>query len=1043
MKAKFTLKLLLVLGVLGGSILQNSSTFAANRIMAAEQKISGKVTDENGNGLPGVNVKIKGSSRGTSTDSNGQFNLGVTDDKAVLVFSFTGYVTQEISLQGRSTINVQLVPDVQSLDEVVVVGYGTQRKVDLTGAVSSITSKDIANRPNTSPDQALSGRISGVHIANRSGDPGAPIDVRIRGVGSTGNNQPLWVIDGVPIVQTSNISVNTASYTESNPLAGINPSDIESIDVLKDASAAAIYGARAANGVVIVTTKRGKEGRTTLTYDGYVAAQSIAQNRRIDVLDVSQYVSLQKELGRDFSSFSSKPFYNWQDNMFQTAIVRNHNLTVTGGTKNLNFSIGAGYHGQGGVERSQGFERISLKANVDAKAGKYFKFGESLLISSTDRLVQSEGGNFAAFNSMKNAPYYQPFDSTDPFGYTPSNASTRGDGASGANYMWATDTRYNETRVKSRKVLANVYGEFEPIEGLKFKVSGGIDYNVGDGFFFQEASAQNYGTAGTPRSSLLVQERPIEQTTNFANTLNYRKKIGKHDFSILVGYEETSFRYDKIRVQGRGLANSDIRMASKAQTVAAANEADHWALRGMLGRVFYSYNDKYLLTFNVRRDQTSRFSPDNRTGIFPSLSAGWRLSEEDFLKNNNTINDLKLRLSWGQSGNQFTGNNFAYLPTMSSTIFYVIGAGQGVVLAPAPTIFANPNLKWEVSTQSDIGADVSLFNRRLNITADYYLKVTKDLLLSQPIPMTSGYFLPADANLGEIKNSGIELGVNYQNQIGDFKYNIGGNITTVNNKVTSLGGIPEVITGTGGDQTHRTTEGESLAYFFGYKTNGIYQSQAEVDADKTVDANSAGRQPGDIRFVDVNGDGKIDANDKTKIGSSIPTYFYGINLGGSYKGFDVSILFQGVGGMSIYNAARASLESMRTGDNQSVAVLGRWTGAGTSTTMPRATASDPNNNTRFSDRWIESGAYMRLKNIQIGYAIPASFLKKVSGEYISSSRIYIGIQNLMTFTKYKGYDPEVTRGASFQKGEFPLANGVDSGGSPQPTIMQFGWQFSF
>jgi TonB-linked SusC/RagA family outer membrane protein len=1041
MNAKITQKLLLILLVFGVMTV-TSYDIAAKTHLVVDQKVSGKVTDDTGAELPGVSVLIKGTKKGVSTNSTGAYSLTVPNGDAVLVFSFTGFQTKEVRVGNLSEINVQLVSDTKALDEVVVVGYGTQRKVDLTGAVGSVISKDITSRPYTNPDQILAGRVSGVHISNRSGDPGAPIDVRIRGVGTTGNNQPLWVIDGVPIVQTSNISVNTASYSESNPLAGINPSDIESMDILKDASAAAIYGARAANGVIIVTTKRGKEGRTTATYDGYVGVQYVPQSKRIKVLDVNQYIGLQKELGRDFSSFSSSPAYNWQDAMFQTGAVRNHNITINGGSKTVNFNIAGGYHKQDGVERSQSFERFSFKANVDAKVGKYFKFGESALITSTDRLVQSEGGNFAAFSSMLNAPYYQPYDAAG--NYNQSTAATRGNGATGSNYMWATDTKYNETRVNNKKILGNLYGEFEPIEGLKYRLAVGIDYNVADGFFFQEAEPNNYGTAGTPgRTSLLVQERPIELTTNIANTLTYHKKFGKHDLTVLAGYEETNFRYDKVRIQGRNLFNSAIRFASVADNVAAANEADHWALRGLLGRLNYSFDNKYLLTFNVRRDESSRFAPEHRAGIFPSFSAGWRLSEEPFLKGSSTISDLKLRASLGQSGNQFTGQNFAYLPSLNTTIFYAGGDGQTVVRGPAPTVFANKDLKWETSTQFDLGTDFSLYNGKISGTIDYYSKTTDDVLLSLPIPYTSGYFLPADANLGQIKNKGIELSLNYRGSIGDLKYNIGGNITTVSNEITSLGSVPEVIAGTGGGQTHRTSVGEPLGYFYGYKTNGIYQSQAEIDADKTKDVNSSKRQAGDIRFVDVNGDGTIDANDRTNIGSSIPSYYYGANIAASYKNFDFSVLFQGVGNVQVYNQARASLESMRSGSNQSVTVLERWTTANPSTTMPRADVDDPNQNNRYSDRWIESGAYLRIKNIQIGYNIPASLLTKISKGAVSTSRIYVGMQNLATFTKYKGYDPEVTRGASFQKGEFALANGQDSGGSPQPSIVQLGWQLSF
>ena len=1014
------------------------SAFDATAARTAMQ-VSGTVTDANGGGLPGVSVLVKGTSTGTVTDIDGKYSLSVPDDKSVLVFSSVGFKSQEIVVGTQTTINVSLTEG-DALQEVVVVGYGTQRKVDLTGAVSSISSKDLNGKPATSMDQLMSGRSSGVQISNRSGDPGAPIEVRIRGVGTVGVNQPLWVIDGVPVVLTSNATVNTASFSEGNPLAGINPADIESMDILKDASATAIYGARAANGVVIVTTKRGKEGRTVAAYDGYVGMASVAAGSRIKVLGVSDYIALQKELGRDLSAFSGKPAFDWQDAIFKPATITNHNLSVSGGTATTNFNIGAGYHGQGGVERGQDFARFSFKANSDVKVGKYLKFGESLIGASTERTVQSESGNFAAFNSARNAPYYQGYDATDPTGYNATSAAIRGDGAAGANYLYLTDKKVNETTVKNRKILGNIYGEVEPIAGLKYRFQAGMDYIVTDGFFFQEATTKDYGEGGG-RASLLVQERPIELTTNLTNTLTYQKAFGKSNLLVMAGYEETSFRYDKVRLQGRALFNTAIRFASVANSVAGANEADIWALRGALGRIFYSYDNKYLFTANVRRDQSSRFAPEHRTGVFPSVSFGWRLSEEPFLaglKSSGVVDALKLRLSWGQSGNQFTGTNFAYLPSLAINSFYALG--NAVVRGPAPIVFANKDLKWETSVQTDFGIDASLFGGKIDLTFDYYNKTTNDVLLSLPIPYTSGYFLPADANLGQIKNSGIELAVSYNNKVGDFRYSLGGNFTTTNNNVVSLGGIPEIVSGVGGAQSHRTTAGESLGYFYGYKTNGIYKTAEEAKA-ALKDA-SGTASAGDVRFVDVNGDGVIDSKDRTKLGSPIPGYFYGINGSAGWKSFDLSVLLQGVGKMQVYNAGRQGFENMSDGGNQSTSVLNRWSASNPSGTFPRATADDPNSNNRYSDRWIENADYLRIKNIQLGYTLPNS-IGGMTKDFLSGARVYIGIQNLATFTQYSGFDPEVTRGASFQKGEFSLANGQDSGGSPQPRIVQVGVQLKF
>ena len=1037
MYLKFIFKALLLLTLCTGPGIVIKK--AGAQVTDTEKKITGKVTDENGLGLGGVSIIIKGSAKGTTSDPSGLFSIDAAGKNSV-IFSFLNYTTREIKVGNVSTLDVQLSIDPKSkeLGEVVVVGYGTQRKVDLTGAVASVTRKDFVNKPFTSPDQILGGRISGVNIANRSGDPGAPIDVRIRGVGTTGVNQPLWVIDGVPIVQTSNISVNTGSSTESNPLAGINTSDIESIDVLKDASASAIYGARAANGVIIVTTRRGKEGRTSLTYDGFYGIQSVPKNRHFDVLNVAEYITLQKELGRDLSSFNGKPFVDWQDLIFQNGPVNSHNLTMSGGSQKANFSVGAGYLDNTGVELGQNFKRFSFKVNSDISVGKYLKFGESVIMSSVNRLTQSESGLFAAFNGSLNAPYYQPYDAAGPLGYNLETDGTHGPGANGTNYLFRSDLRVNETRIKTKKVLGSVYAEIEPLKGLKYRVTAGLDYNVGDGTFFQEA--EDFGNE--QRRSLLVQERPIEQTLNISQTLTYKKSFGKHDVTALAGYEETTFEYSKMRIQGSNLFNTTVQLPSVASTVASANEADHWALQGFLGRLFYSYDDRYLFTFNVRRDASSRFAPKNRTGVFPSFSAGWKLSNEGFMKNQTLFSDLKLRASWGESGNQFTGGNFAFLPSLATTPFYVVGAAQTVVRGPAPIVFSNDKVHWERSAQTDIGFDATLLQGKVEVTFDYFNKVTNEVLLSLPIPFVSGYFLPADANLGKIKNTGIELSAYYRNKIGNVRYSLGGNITTVKNQVLSLGEIPEVITGTGGGQTHRTSLGEPLGYFYGYKTNGIYQNAKEV-SEALPDAFSVALQPGDIRFVDVNGDGKVDAGDRTNIGSSIPKFFYGINLTAAWNNFDISIFLQGVGGIKIYNGAGISLQNMTSGSNQLSTVLKRWKGEGTSNTIPRASVDDPNGNNRYSDRWIENGSFMRIKNLQIGYTIPSKSLGKFTREFISGSRFYIGVNNLATFTKYKGYDPEVTRGFSFQKGEFALANGQDGGGSPQPRVVQIGWSITF
>jgi len=572
-------------------------------------QVSGTVVDDTGESLIGVNILVKGTSTGTITDLDGKYSIDAPAD-ASLLFSYTGYKDQEIVVGNRTTIDVTMAVDAAVLDEVVVVGYGTQRKVDLTGAVGSIGAEEIAKTPILSADQALRGRLAGVQLTNRSGDPGAPINVRIRGVGTTGNNSPLYVIDGVPIVQTTNITVNTASNTESNPLAGINPSDIESIDILKDASAAAIYGTRAANGVVIITTKRGKSGRTSLTYDGYVGVQNVRGKHQ--VLGVNDYIALQSEIGNDFSSFSGSPFVDWQDEVFNTANMQNHSITASGGSENANYNISGGYFTQDGISLATGFERYSVKANSDIKVGKRIKVGESLNISFTDRIVESEPGRAAAFGAARNSPFTPVFENGT---FTSFNAANSGAAAgSNSQVVGLNDLSNNETRVLSRRILGSIYGELEILDGLKFRTQGGIDYNVGEGSWLQ--NIYNFGSASNG-GILQVVSRPSELTTNITNTLTYSKSFNGIDLTVLLGHEETNFEFDRLRGQGRGFLSDAVTLVNTASTSAVGQERDNWALRGYLGRANVSIQNKYLITATIRRDESSRFTRDNRSAVFP------------------------------------------------------------------------------------------------------------------------------------------------------------------------------------------------------------------------------------------------------------------------------------------------------------------------------------------------------------------------------------------------------------------------------------------
>ena len=1001
--------------------------FTANAF-SQSKKVSGKVVDETGNGIANVTVMVKSTKAATQTDTAGNYSIDAAE-KSILVFSSVGFTTNEASTNGKKLVNVTLITQADRLNDVVVVGYGTQKKADLTGAVGSISKKDFENKPFTSPDQILTGRIAGVNVTNRSGDPGAPIEVRIRGVGTAGNNQPLWIIDGVPVAtNTSTITVNTGSQTETNPLSGINPSDIESIDVLKDASATAIYGARANNGVILVTTKRGKAGAAKLTYDGYVGVQAVPKNKLFEVLNSQQYIKYQKdEFNSDYSAFAAQPNVDWQNLVFKKGNATSHNLTISGGSQNATYSFGAGYFNQDGILPAQKFTRYSAKATSDVKVGKYLKFGESLLLSRIERQVQSEETSNTGYGAALNAPFFQPY--TVKGDYNPTNATTTG-GANAYNYLWANDPNVGSTKVGSNKILGNLYTEIEPIKALKYKASVGLDYNEATGLYYQ--NAVDFSGISTPREASLVNEQPKEATLTLTNTLTYDKTFGKSKITALVGYEQTSYLLRRIRVQGNGLLNPPLGLAGGSRSFGSAETADHWNIQGKLARLFYSYNNRYLLTATVREDKSSRFAAANNTGTFPSFSVGWRLSEEGFFKKSKLFDDLKIRAGWGQSGNQFTGTNFSYLPALSSFIKYVVGKGQTIATGYAPVLFANPDLKWETAIQTNIGLDFTMLNHKVNGSIDYFSRTTKDLLISVPVALTTGFYQFADLNSGTLTNKGIEVSANYRDKIGDFGYNIGGNFTFVKNQFTKLpDGIDYIQL-----NDKRISIGRPLGYFYGYKTNGIYQTDAEVPTTEGY----LGAKAGDIKFVDVDGDKKLTDADRTFLGSPIPKFYYGMSLGADYKLFDLSIVLQGVGNHTVNDGPRAGLESMNGSSNQSITVLDRWTPTNKSNTIPRAN-SDYNNGAGFNDRFLENAAFLRVKNLQLGYNIKS--ISSVTNGVISYARFYVGVSNLFTFTKYKGYDPEVTRQQSFAGGENQFLNGYDNGNAPQSRMFQVGWQINF
>ncbi|HEX8530816.1 MAG TPA: TonB-dependent receptor [Cytophagales bacterium] len=1057
-------------------------------LAAAQTSITGKViSGENNNPLPGVNVTVKGTTTGTTTGADGTYSLGAPAG-STLVFSFIGFVTEEVAAGNRTVVDVTLNPDIKSLSEVVVIGYGERERKDLTGAITSVNAQEITSTPIASVDQALQGRVSGVQITTTSGDPGARQTIRIRGVGTLGNNDPLIVIDGIPVAENQ---IGNLQDTP-NPLALINPADIESVDVLKDASAAAIYGVRASNGVIIITTKKGKLGKARVGFDMYRGVQQI--RKFYDVLGTAGYAALVRETyvnggrggyrrncpdptGQACEEYVLDDVYDpafagnllgvdqdWQRAIYnKNALIENYNLSVSGANENADYSVSGGFFQQEGLKKYDGLRRFTFNTNTNMKVGNWLRIGQTLKAAITND--NTSGGQFVIGSfgeASQAAPLQSIFNPDLPGGWEIVN----NDGRFGPRITaprintkqnWLARAASRDSEVNSARVLGNVYGEVEPLKGLKVRGNLGLDYLTSRSTDFALSDLQ-YGGGQVQRNN--YGERNLERYNLITElTGTYARSFGEHNFSLLAGVLNQKFRLYGITASATDLPSNDpaLRQVQFDQNPdtqpLAENFADQWALQGYIGRLSWNFRNKYYLDATVRRDGSSRFAPENRWGTFPSVAAAWRLSQEPFMQNLPWVSDLKLRAGWGQLGNQETAS-FAFISFVSVKGDYILGEKQASTGTAFISNFANRDIGWETSTQTNIGFDAGLFNNKLGVTFDYFIKQTDDILTTVRLPLVTGLG-DAPLNAASVRNAGVEVEVSYQNQAGDFRYNLSGNFTAVRNRVTDLGFSDPITIG-----NFRTEVGQPIGYLYGYQTNGIFQTQSDLDAYRagTEDSQSSpDAAPGDIRFVDNNGpapddaprgtyfsgqpDGVVDANDRTYLGKVIPDFYYGFTLGGGWKGFDVSLFFQGVQGVDLYNAVRATGESMNGGANGWTSTGRRWTGPGTSNAMPRAVVGDPNNNNRFSDRWVENGSFLRFKNLQVGYAIPVSILQKAR---MSNLRVYLSAQNLAVFSKYTGLDPEVqgnSDGSSLQVSA--LDSGTDNGGTPLPRILTIGLSAGF
>ena len=960
--------------------------------------VRGTVTaDTDGGSLPGVNVIIKGTNTGTVTDLDGYYALEVPEKNNVLVFSYIGYTAQEVVINGRSQIDLALVEDATQLSEVVVVGYGTQEKRDVTGAVSSVKGNQIENLPVAGASQALQGRAAGVNVVRNGGAPGAGGSIRIRGTGTVNNADPLVVIDGVP---AGNINDG-------------NPNDIESIEVLKDASASAIYGTRAANGVIIITTKRGDfQQDLEFTVNGYSGVSNAINT--IAVLDAPTLAELKRERyindGIDINPIWEDPQYqtqrtDWQDELLGSGQVQNIDVSLRGGSENSSFLISAGYYNEEGMVRNSFFRRYSLRVNSDHKIGSRFRIGESLQLTS-----QNE--NFLNTNSAQTGVLWSAIRfhpglpvRTDEGGYGSSQVS--GEFGDINNPIFTVDTEDEQTT--RHRLLGSLTGEFDILENLTLKANFGLDATIRDRHDFDIIIDEQIRQNDRNRLERQYQE---DYSLLMEYFLSYNRAFGQnHSLNLVGGYTSQTFNIDEFSARALDFPDEspDQRYLSAGDTPDRTQGGRSYdALESWFGRANYSFANRYLLTATFRADGSSRFANGNRWGYFPAFSAGWRISEEAFFANHSFISNLKLTAGWGQLGNQNVAR-LQYLALIRSGERYSFG-GQEVVGA-AQSRIPNPDISWETAQMLNVGLEVGLLENQLLANFNYFIKDTRDMLLAPPTIGTIGTASVPDRNVGELRNQGLEIELSYRKTFGDFSYSISGNASFIQNEVTQLfdgNFLAARRYGRPNQEIVRTFEGEPIATFFGWRTNGLYQTEADIEADPSI-ANDPRRadgliQPGDVRFVDLNGDGLIDEEDREIIGSPHPAMVYGLNANVGYKGFDLALFFLGNAGVDIYNADRMQGLDPTYPFNMYAETVNRWNGLNTSNSIPRMTTRRDNLNHRTSDLFIESGDFFRLKNITLGYTLPQTLTEQAGN---SRARFYVTGQNVFTITQYSGLDPEL------------------------------------
>lgn len=1035
--------------------------------------ITGTITDETGTPLQGATVRAKGTNQGALTDGQGKYQLTVSDEVTTLLFSYIGYETKEVEIGGRTVIDIVLSEAVSELDEVIVTGYGRQVKRDVTGSIASLSAQKIKDLPVTSFENAIQGQLAGVQVSETSGEPGAGPTIRVRGIGSiTAGNEPLYVIDGFPVSKNVDLGIQGDNFRRGagrfrpptqNPLGTLNPNDIASIQVLKDASAASIYGSRGSNGVVLITTKKGnRSGEPVVTYDGYVGVQSVAN--RLDLMNSAEFIEYNKEAtnnaylqngpagssASDPNSQRSNAAWriaddmqnpdgtdtDWQDLLFGNAVIQSHNLGISGGAKNVGYYVAANYYNQDGIIDKSGFDRYSLRMNLEADVSDKFRIGLNMNPSYTSSDKLPAGSPYFArppgivYSGIVHSPTVRPYNADGTINQLDNQSYLLTSDGAGSSLTSASNPlaiiEAIDDKLNQFRTFTNLYAEYDIIEGLTFKTFVGIDINNYKRNFFRKNSLlYRTATSGEPYGQSSSSESVswlTEQTLSYSKTFS-----SDHAINAVAGYTAQKEQIDINTVIADNFPDDLVPTVSGGQVVQGTAAKEEWSLVSMLARVNYDYKDRFLVTASIRSDRSSRFGAGNKTGIFPSVSAGWRISqgiESDWLS------DLKARASWGKTGN-FLIPNYASIGLLGQDNYII---GGNLVNGIAPSTISNQDLSWEKTSSYDVGLDFGFWDDRIYGSVEYFNSTTTDLLLAVQIPSALG-FTNGLTNIGEVVNQGFELSLTSRNMTGRFLWTTDINFATIDNEVTKLGDSGDPILSSGGaGNRHITRIGDPVGSYFGYVTDGIYQNQSEIDAGP-VDQIATPR-PGDFRWMDINKDGVINASDRTAVGNYLPDFTYGITNTMSFQHVMLSFLIQGVEGVEVLNLTRRHMGNGEANYNSYKEWVNRWQspenpGNGE---IPRANRQTGNSNNRPSNYQVEDASYIRLRNVTLSY----TFQQKTLGDAFSALRIYVSGTNLLTLTDYLGFNPEVNN-----NDDNVNVQGEDYGAYPLSRVFSFGVNASF